>query len=214
MHVVETPVFSFEELSADAQETAIEQWRQRMYGWHDMEDWIQAVDIDYWQDCRLTPYGVTINANPRNKYSPYEVKVSESPDYVEFAARIDLETYLRAHKLCNRFRAVFHAATVGDIGRVDYDGSETEIEYLGDDYARHLFQNGQWIVETSARAERLESQLKALEAHITEFCSDIEAQWAKSFVENINWPFSDEAIRETLTDVYPHVAFTDDGFLF
>lgn len=223
MPVIETrTLYAFDELTEDAQERAIEQWRSHTANWFDFSDIEMATDEDYWSEEKLEPLGFTLSSRSVSYGSgksrnEAEIYWSTNPDWLVFAATIDVPIFMRAMKMAGKYRALYVAATRGDIdasvsinGRGDHGTIEAEYTGVHPGYSRYI--DGQWVSD-SPRMQRIEAQLSILEDALEDAYSDLCGEWIRSIVADIDYQYSDEYIRESLENCYTEAMFCEDGFL-
>lgn len=236
---IQRTLYAFSELSEDAQETAIEQWRKGKSDSWDSHDVEYVTDFDYWQDEKLAPFGVTVGMRQwTNSYghsgSTAEVYFScfTQGSSVDFPFSVDVPQFMRASKLAKRYRSLYHAALHGDVCANEktshYGGGDTrysvELEYTGerDDIGGHWIDGERWEdgrYKTYGHwchgpwYAKLNEQMLAVQDEITSFIDDVRHDWLNAIENAILYQSSDENIREELTHYYTEERFSEDGEL-
>lgn len=220
MRTFETTLYAFSELGPDAQETAIENWRNYRDCTWDSNDADMVTDAEGWQEYKLAPFGISINTHTIPLHgggTRQEPEVWWSDPFsqgasLDFPFTVDVPQFMRAAKLAGKYRSLYDAACAGDIGvscdTRHYSGSRVrysvELEYTG------TRDTGTWSAPNSWY-QRMETQLLAVQDAIQETYDDIRRDWLRAIADELLDQSSDERIREELTEFYDHLEFTEDG---
>ena len=184
-------VFSFQELSKEAQEKALDELRDVNV---DFDDWHQFI-LEDWKE-KLEAMGYT---HPKIMYSGFW----SQGDGACFEATIDLTTWLKAYKLTNKYRKLY--AEQKRDGYVNivirhsghyYHENSTSVE---DEFGYHL-------------SEKAQDQLGEIVALIESDIVDINKQIYRSLEKAYEASTSDEAIKDTIEA--NEYTFLEDGTMF
>lgn len=203
-HTIETTLYTFEELSDAAKERAIEEIRER--GWLTecfradadlMLDWIkeekaepQGIDI---RDVRWTDRG----------WANFDAA---------FEAWVDLETFMKAHKLAGKYRALFNVAREQNAEMtVDWAGCKI-YEGAGDSFrqrAAEIRLYG-WQLD-EARDKLVNEQAAVVEGVLDGVLRGLRDEFASALNEELDYQNSDGYVTEYLEG--SSYDFTEDGTL-
>lgn len=193
-------LYAFAELSPDAQETAIEQWRDYTAAWFDSGDIEHVTDSDYWAEKALE-IGLTV-AIVRGKQYEHDVSWSTNPDGLMFGVdRVDLAVFMRSQKIAGKYRTLYSASNAhnawASISERDGAIVQEDCDYCGDD---------------NACCERLETQANAVQDILQSAYDDLCSAWMEAINAELEYLSTDEYIREQLEDCYTDQdIFTESG---
>lgn len=193
MRTITTTVYSFDELSKEAQAKAIDAYRYLNVdydGWHDpiLED---ARD-------RLESMGYE---EPEVRYSGF----SSQGDGASFTAGVDLVAWMKRHKLGNKYRALFNAAKDGS-------ASATVDQSDGHYYHQYTMTVDLRVTEYGGPAhdfEKVDEQAGKVEALLLEEARDTAASIYEDLENEYTYQTTDEAVTEGIRA--NDYEFTEDG---
>lgn len=142
--------------------------------------------------------------------SPSTLEWGTNPNFVRAEGDIQLVAYMRYHKLCNKWRALYYALTtynVRDYVGVSFDkGQDVDLADTADEIA--------WEMPGDAtdRYTLIKAQLTALETDIQNYVDGIESRLLGNLSAEIDWRWSDEFAKE---EAEAHeIVFTEDGDIY
>lgn len=204
MATVTLDVFTFADLDESAQERAIEQWRDVLNNGWDSHDIEMVTDDDYWRE-RAEALGFLPETDTHGEVTVFW---DVNPRDLAFPARVDVAAFLKAHNLAGKYRSLYNAALGYDVsGEVSLDHArygiprgEVEIVYNGCTY--------------NETRDALRDSQAAIVQDIAQSAYDaLCVEWIASIDRSVEDHFSDERIREELTEFYAHILFREDGTL-
>ena len=198
-------LYTFNELSAEAQERAIE--RARESDWR--SDWIgemlrEDMSLEFSQYFipeRLEPFGFdvlcrryrTIGGNEKSEPALWW---DTNPDSAAFEANVNLETFIRAKKLGRKYALALSAAKNGEIYAASVGAGDTRKCPIAEIELQHA-----WDVESNPeRDARLAAQCDALEDELLRHYDDVCGEIVGFLQRTMEWRTSDEYYREELAE--------------
>lgn len=188
MKTVKIKTYTFEELSEEAKQKAIDDARNGDY--YLSREWWDCV-YDYWKE-ELAKLGF------------YEIDISFSGfwsqgDGASFTGKMYLEDYLRARKIYNKYRGLL---------KFSYE-QPCKIIRVTNHYVHERTTTPDIYMETSEMDDKQLAKLQELENYISNDIEELNHQIYKELEEEYNGLMEDDAIAEHLT--INEYQFTSEG---
>jgi hypothetical protein len=213
--VLTLDLYCYEDLPEDAKDRAIEAWREVLYNGWDSHDVEMVTDGEYWRE-KMQEIGFTLGLRGKNEDDVYW---DTNPLDLAFSATVDVPVFMRSRKMAGKNRAIYNAALRGEVGaeitldhaRYGIPRGEVEAEYNGEHCDDWRYINGEVI--RGRNLAPIMAQLHTLEEAIKTAYASLCRDWVRSIDDAQTYHFSDEAIKEQLTDFYADILFREDGAL-
>lgn len=207
---VEVQVYQFAELAEDVQEKVLEKFRD-----YEVNDdfWYEGL-AEWFVEEKARPAGFEVD--PRNVFFS---GFGSQGDGASFTGSVDVEKFIRAHKLGNKFRAVLYALTTGELEMHVEINRDT---YFSNHYVHSNTMNYDWEFHWEsrsdtagdlAREERAEEHAEQLvRAWIFGEAQELADDYYSTLETEYRYRTSDEVVKEAIEG--NEYRFTADGRIF
>jgi hypothetical protein len=174
MQTITIKTYSFKELKDEARQKALEKFRDINV---DYDDWSEPV-IEDWKE-KLGNLGFV---NPEIEYSGFW----SQGDGACFMAGVDIEKWLKSHKLAGKFKALFNASELVNIAVVKTDHHYSHENSIGVN------------VESWGNNEKVQEQIGAIEGQIKDEARELSRGIYKDLEAYFTELTEDEAVIDTI----------------
>lgn len=200
--IEETTVYTIEELEAlgwSVHETAMIKVRE--WNWESWEPSFYSDDVKSFIGEEFSLFYL----------EDHTLEWSTDPNWIHGKGSIDILPFMKAHKLCNKFRSLWYLIRTEGI-HVDaptcfgfgYD-LQTDLSDLRDE-------TEYFVTYNSARYWKIDGEINRLRCLIDAYMDEMETRLLKNLRAEVDYQYSDEYAKETIESY--ELRFTEDGEIY